>query len=77
MTPEQIDAVLPRVPAGIPAMTGDLIDDEERERAVMWLFSLYGAAERSGGTWGPPDPAERSGGAMAVDPWDRGTDENR
>lgn len=40
-TRAQLDAALPRVPAGIPAMCGDLTDPEDRAAALDWLEALY------------------------------------
>lgn len=48
MTPDlyhRLDAVLPRVPAGIPALGGDLTDTEDRAVALRWLCELYREAE--------------------------------
>ena len=66
MTPEHIDDALPRVPAGISALAGDLTDTEERAAAVEWLWNLYRDALR-----GPESDEQGSGGTS------RPTDNNR
>lgn len=61
MTPEQIDAALPRVPAGINS--GDLTDPDERRVFVARLLEIFREAScvPTGGpqvtTWAPPTPA--------------------
>jgi hypothetical protein len=44
-TRAQLDAALPRVPAGIPAMWGDLTDPEERAVALDWLWHMFCATD--------------------------------
>lgn len=46
MTPEQIDAKLPRA-ATWPPRIFDTTDDEERAEAVLWLMSLVGEESES------------------------------
>lgn len=65
MTPDDIDAVLPRV-ATWPPKFYDLTDPDERAEAVAWLYGLLRAEPGSVGTvgvdeaeiatWAPPKP---------------------
>ena len=53
MTPEQIERVLPNVPAGITS--GDLTEPDDRVEFARRLAAIYAEAQRAGAArWAPP-----------------------
>lgn len=56
MTRAQLDAALPRIPAGISALGGDLTDDEDRAVALDWLEHFLRIVEQSDLQPGDPMP---------------------
>ena len=53
MTPEQIERVLPSVPAGITS--GDMTDHDDRVEFARRLAAIYAEAQRaSSAPWPPP-----------------------
>ena len=64
ITYEQLDAVIPRVPAGID--TGDLTDDEERPAFVSTVLGWVLRAESSQTRPESPESDERGSSAPRV-----------